>query len=161
MLENSGKWLCAYDGADEWGASSLFDTREQAIKAGRSACQAFNSNQDPEGIDIGDVLDYYPEDDDKVTVFQVGQLEQIMPPISASEILENISEQLYSEHGDDYFENYLTDEVSEAQRDELDKLISDWFVRHNLLPNYYKLVHVEPISVAPMVIVHRTGVNNE
>lgn len=143
-MELHGKWLCATLEADEWLASEIFDTKEQAIQAGLQACRDFNN--DPTDMGVEDVLNFIPDDSEEIMAFQVGQLNQAMPYFNVDCILEHIAEQTYNMCSIESAEDYL-DNVKEEDKVELDKFLRSWFTRHNYLPNFYDITNQQTIIV--------------
>lgn len=133
------KWICSLK-EDIWQASDYFDTKEAAIKAGLESARRFNGNPDNECLD--DEMGSTP--DDIITEFLVGQVNASTIPFNVDSLIENVQESAY-EDGGEWAEDYL-DDVTEEDREELENIVFDWFVRNDYLPAWYTIGSVEVIQ---------------
>lgn len=143
--EKEGKWLCALSEDTEfWRASWYFDTKEQAVKAGKKAAKLYNS--DPEDGYIEDVLGIYPDcGDGKILKIAVGQIYTPLPYVNPDILLETVYEDIAGEMGE-FADGYLED-VKQEHKDELEELINGWFIKHNYIPGGFIVQNVEEFIV--------------
>lgn len=134
------KWMCSLN-EEYWEAVEYFDTKEEAIKYGIEAVKKFNKN--PEEAYLDDEMGSTPEE--VVTSFYVGQAFCPGLPFSVDDLLERVQEVAYEEGGE-CAEDYL-DDVTKEDKEELDDLIQNWFVKHKYLPRWYNIYEIDEISV--------------
>lgn len=140
MMDN--KWLCAPSSDTEvWSSSEFFDTKQEAIVATKEAIKKYNA--DPENENLEDEIGYFAEDYSKVTSFAVGKAEVFKIDADVDSIIERIQEDAYDQCGDsaDSFLNH----VKKEHKDELERIILDWFNNHDYKANFYSIVNVEEI----------------
>lgn len=115
------QWMYNFGDAEHWDESEYFDTKEEAIEAGRL-----------EAI-------YRGEDE-----FQVGQIISFTPTIDAEEVLERIGENAYdkSEYAEDYLCNLPKSEIDELQ-EMLDKVLEEWLTKTNNQPTFFNISNSE------------------
>ncbi|MDT2635497.1 hypothetical protein P7D52_07950 [Enterococcus dongliensis] len=133
------KWMCSLK-EDIWKACDYFDTKEEAIKAGLESAHRFNCNPDTEYLD--DEMGSTP--DEVVTEFLVGQINASAVPFCVDTLIENVQESAYDEGGE-WADTYL-DDVTKEDREELENLVFDWFIRNDYLPRWYTISSVEIIQ---------------
>lgn len=148
MSKNESKWICAISVDTEvWSASDYFDTRDEAIKAGRKALMELAENME-ENYDMSDVLgccwgeEYLPE------TFAIGQLISPSLYIDGGSIIENLQDQACSECGE--FADGFLDDVSKVEEEELSEklnnVLNEWIKKYNYSPEFYNIYGVEKIS---------------
>ena len=88
-------------------------------------------------------------DDLEIGIHEIFQGESEHPKVSdffdADSLIERIQENAYDNH-DEYAEDYLED-VTKSQKEDLEKLICDWFEKNDLTPRFYRVINVEKIKV--------------
>lgn len=138
--EMHGKWMCSID-EEYWHAAEYFDTKEEAVEFGIKSIQTFNKN--PEVGCLDDEMGSTPEEG--VTSFYVGQVTCPGILISVDDFLERIQEDAY-DAGGEFAESYL-DDVTGEHKEELEKLIQNWFIKHKYLPSWYNIYEIDEISM--------------
>lgn len=145
-----GKWMCASDtDVEVWRAGSYFDTKEDAIHAGKLAVDAIrNGKTFVEEIweHVEDILGFLPEK--PINSFAVGRVAPVYLPVDIESLLERTEEIVYDEVGEVADEYYLTDEIPEEKQEELQSLITDWFAKNGYECPFTKIVDVEPVYVS-------------
>lgn len=124
--------------SDIWSCSEEFDTKDDAIIAGRKEAIAENTINSNYGSKF------------QHKSFQVSRVEGVIPcGVDIDDILENISENVYDDVGE-AAEGYL-DDVTKEHRDELEEKLNDvlfdWIKRHNYEPTCFKIVAIETIQI--------------
>lgn len=145
-----GKWMCASDADIEvWRACAYFDTKEDAIHAGKLAVDAIrNGKFFVEDIreHVEDILGFLPEE--PINSFVVGRVAPVYLPVDIESLLERTEEIVYDEVGEVADEYYLTDEIPEEKQEELCSLISNWFAKNGYECPFTKIVDIEPVYVS-------------
>lgn len=145
-----GKWMCASDADIEvWRACAYFDTKEDAIHAGKLAVDAIrNGKTFVEDIreHVEDILGFLPEE--PINSFVVGRVAPVYLPVDIESLLERTQEIVYDEVGEVADEYYLTDETPEEKQEELCSLISNWFAKNGYECPFTKIVDIEPVYVS-------------
>lgn len=145
-----GKWMCASDADIEvWRACAYFDTKEDAIHAGKLAVDAIrNGKIFVEDIreHVEDILGFLPEE--PINSFVVGRVAPVYLPVDIESLLERTEEIVYDEVGEVADEYYLTDEIPEEKQEELCSLISNWFAKNGYECPFTKIVDIEPVYVS-------------
>lgn len=145
-----GKWMCASDADIEvWRACAYFDTKEDAIHAGKLAVDAIrNGKTFVEDIreHVEDILGFLPEE--PINSFVVGRVAPVYLPVDIESLLERTEEIVYDEVGEVADEYYLTDEIPEEKQEELCSLISNWFAKNGYECPFTKIVDIEPVYVS-------------
>lgn len=145
-----GKWMCASDTEVEtWNACAYFDTKEDAIHAGKLAVDAIrNGKTFVEDIreHVEDILGFLPEE--PINSFVVGRVAPVYLPVDIESLLERTQEIVYDEVGEVADEYYLTDEIPEEKQEELCSLISNWFAKNGYECPFTKIVDIEPVYVS-------------
>lgn len=145
-----GKWMCASDtDVEVWRAGSYFDTKEDAIHAGKLAVDAVrNGKTFVEEIweHVEDILGFLPEK--PINSFAVGRVAPVYLPVDIESFLERTQEMVYEEVGEVAEDYYLTDEIPEDKQDELQSLITDWFAKNGYECPFTKIVDIEPVYVS-------------
>jgi len=145
-----GKWMCASDADIEvWRACAYFDTKEDAIHAGKLAVDAIrNGKTFVEDIreHVEDILGFLPEE--PINSFAVGRVAPVYLPVDIESLLERTEEIVYDEVGEVADEYYLTDEIPEEKQEELCSLISNWFAKNGYECPFTKIVDIEPVYVS-------------
>lgn len=145
-----GKWMCASDADIEvWRACAYFDTKEDAIHAGKLAVDAIrNGKTFVEDIreHVEDILGFLPEE--PINSFVVGRVAPVYLPVDIESLLERTQEIVYDEVGEVADEYYLTDEIPEEKQEELCSLISNWFAKNGYECPFTKIVDIEPVYVS-------------
>lgn len=145
-----GKWMCASDADIEvWRACAYFDTKEDAIHAGKLALDAVRNRKTfVEEIweHVEDILGVLPEK--PINSFAVGRVAPVYLPVDIESLLERTEEIVYDEVGEVADEYYLTDEIPEEKQEELCSLISNWFAKNGYECPFTKIVDIEPVYVS-------------
>lgn len=121
---SSGKWVHHETEEETWITHDEFETKEDAIKAGK---------QEYEGG------------------FFVGKAKMVDTPVisGSCDILEVIQERVYDQVGE-VAEDYLGAEVTREQEKELEKEINDailkWMKKYNHLPQFWTIDNIEEVS---------------
>ena len=159
MSENESKWICAISVDTEvWSASDYFDTRDEAIQAGRKALTELAESIE-ENSDMSDVFGCfwlflavfgcYWEEEYIPTTFAIGQLISPSLYIDGGSIIENLQDQTYSECGE-FAEGFL-DDVSKEEEEEvserLNYVLNEWINKYNYRPEFYNIYRIEKINV--------------
>ena len=150
MRENNLKWVCSH-GEDEeiWGASESFDTKEDAIEAGKKALREYIADPENE-YDQSDVLGHVYEEYEGIhTIFAVGQLRSPSLRIYADSVIENLQEQS-DEYCGEVSETYLDDVTKEQEKDLEEKLnatLNEWLTKYNHQPTFYYLDNIEKVRL--------------
>lgn len=126
MTFKKGQWTYNYCNVDVWRNGEYFDTKEQAIEAGK--------------------LEYK----DTVDRFVVGQIEPavIGTSIDVDWVFDNIGESAYDEVGE-VAEDYLRDvkaEHSKILQERMDEVIHNWMVEFDYFPKFFHIVNVDVIE---------------
>ncbi|QAX97507.1 hypothetical protein EfsSzw1_33 [Enterococcus phage EfsSzw-1] len=162
MSEESlvGKWMCASDADVEiWRAGSYFDTKEDAIHAGKLAIDAIrNGKTFVEEIweHVEDILGFLPEE--PINSFVVGRVAPVYLPVDVTSLLEQTQEMVYQEVGEVADSYYLTDEIPEDKQDELQSLIIGWFAKNGYECPFTKIVDIEPVYISREESLYLVGV---
>ena len=145
-----GKWMCASDtDVETWRACAYFDTKEEAIHAGKLAVDAIrNGKTFVEDIreHVEDILGFLPEE--PINSFVVGRVAPVYLPVDIESLLERTQEIVYDEVGEVADEYYLTDEIPEEKQEELCSLISNWFAKNGYDCPFTKITNIEPVYVS-------------
>lgn len=155
-----GKWMCASDkDVETWNACAYYDTKEDAIHAGKLALDAVrNGKTFVEEIweHVEDILGILPEK--PINSFAVGRVAPVYLPVDIESLLERTEEIVYDEVGEVADEYYLTDEIPEEKQEELCSLISNWFAKNGYECPFTKIVDIEPVYVSREVSLCLVGV---
>lgn len=155
-----GKWMCASDtDVEVWRARAYFDTKEEAIHAGKLAVDAIrNGKTFVEEIweHVEDILGFLPEE--PINSFVVGRVAPVYLPVDVDSLLERTQEIVYDEVGEVAEDYYLTDEIPEDKQYELQSLITDWFAKNGYECPFTKIVDIEPVYVSREVSLCLVGV---
>lgn len=145
-----GKWMCASDtDVEVWRACAYFDTKEEAIHAGKLAIDAVrNGKTFVEEIweHVEDILGFLPEE--PINSFVVGRVAPVYLPVDIESLLERTQEIVYDEVGEVADDYYLTDEIPEEKQEELCSLISNWFAKNGYDCPFTKITNIEPVYVS-------------
>lgn len=145
-----GKWLCASDtDVEVWRACAYFDTKEDAIHAGKLAVDAIrNGKTFVEEIweHVEDILGFLPEE--PINSFVVGRVAPVYLPVDIESLLERTQEIVYDEVGEVADDYCLTDEIPEEKQEELCSLISNWFAKNGYDCPFTKITNIEPVYVS-------------
>lgn len=128
MKNLEGKWIVNLRDDDVWDGSEWFHSKEEAIKFGKEEFSSFSNGE--------------------TGFFYVGQIESYVPSISADRILEDISEDAYSEVGEPA-ENYLVGvkiEQVKLLEERLNQVLHEWLKETNNQPNFFKVINVEKVE---------------
>lgn len=145
-----GKWMCASDtDVEVWRACAYFDTKEDAIHAGKLAVDAIrNGKTFVEEIweHVEDILGFLPEE--PINSFVVGRVAPVYLPVDVTSLLERTQEIIYDEVGEVADDYCLTDEIPEEKQEELCSLISNWFAKNGYDCPFTKITNIEPVYVS-------------
>lgn len=121
----SGQWMYNFGDEEHWNECEYFDTKEEAVDAGRAEAIAREESE-----------------------YQVGQIVDFVPRISAYNALEQISEQAYEECGDNVGDYPFTNKEDQQKLQEmLDEALERWMDKTNNYPTFYKIEKVENLSI--------------
>lgn len=121
----SGQWMYNFGDEEHWNECEYFDTKEEAVDAGRAEAIAREESQ-----------------------YQVGQIVDFVPRISAEYVLEQISEDAYEECGDNVGDYPFTNKEDQQKLQEmLDEVLERWMDKTNNYPTFYKIEKVENLSI--------------
>lgn len=132
-MENE-KWMYQIGKSDIWTSSERFETKEEAIEAGREEAIAENK---------------FCSEKNQYEKFYVGQIEKcnVLYGVDVDSILGNIVENVCDEAGE-AAEDYLRD-VTREHMTELEEKLNDvlfaWMDEHRYKPNFFKIVNEETI----------------
>ena len=133
---NHGKFVCALSADKEiWNTTELFTTRIEAINAGIQGIINKDSNVFGEEVEDG------------LTTFAVGQTETATIDLEheVELLFENLNEDVCELCGE-VAEDYLID-VDEKTKNELVKLIGDFFVKNDLSPSCYSVQNIQEYDI--------------
>lgn len=131
-----GKFICALSVDTEiWKSDEYFDTKIEAINAGIQGL--IEKNPDIFGEEI----------DDGWTTFAVGQVETATIDLEyeVEKMFESLNENVYEQCGE-VAEDYLMD-VDEKTKNDLVKLIGDFFVKNDLSPSCYTVENIQEYDI--------------
>ena len=155
-----GKWMCASDtDVEVWRACAYFDTKEEAIHAGKLAVDAIrNGKTFVEEIweHVEDILGFLPEE--PINSFVVGRVAPVYLPVDIESLLERTQEIVYEEVGEVADDYCLTDEIPEEKQEELCSLISNWFAKNGYDCPFTKITNIEPVYVSGEDSLYLVGV---
>lgn len=142
-----GQWMLNGSDYERWEASTYFDTKDEAIEHGINLLEKYNNNPQNEKTrdQLIEDLALYPDDNEPIYGFYVGQLEKVGFPDETDILLENIAERVYDQGGE-YAVDYL-DDVDEKHQTELQELIYSWAKQHDYLPDCFLLNTLEEIDI--------------
>ncbi|WP_270999029.1 hypothetical protein [Listeria seeligeri] len=142
-----GQWMLNGSDYERWDSSTFFDTEDEAINRGIHLLEKYNNNPQNEKTrnQLMDDLALYPDDNEPIYVFYVGQLEEVGFPDETDILLENIAERVYDQGGE-YAEGYL-DDVTEEHREELQSFIYRWAKQRGYLPSCFLIREIEEIDI--------------
>lgn len=145
-----GKWMCASDtDVEVWRACAYFDTKEDAIHAGKLAVDAVRNGKtfvEEVWEHVEDILGFLPEE--PINSFVVGRVAPVYLPIDVTSLLERTQEIVYDEVGEVVDDYCLTDEIPEEKQEELCSLISNWFAKNGYDCPFTKITNIEPVYVS-------------
>ena len=135
--------------SDAWDASDYFDTKEEAIEAGKKALREFIADPENE-YDQSDVLGHVYEEYEGIhTIFAVGQLNSPSLRIYADTVIESLQEQS-DECCGDVSETYLNDVTKDQEKDLEEKLnatLNEWLTKYNHQPAFYYIDNIEKVRL--------------
>ncbi|MDP5277247.1 hypothetical protein [Chengkuizengella axinellae] len=118
MSKNKEQWT--YNTDDEYWNNEIYDSKEDAIAAGRENIK-------------DDEPDYYYES----SHFSIGKLVHLpRPSIDVEGLLEELGDRLYDEHeqaGEDCFKNVSKEQIGDLH-ETLNSALNKWMDKHNLDP---------------------------
>lgn len=144
------KWMCNGNiDSDAWEASEYFDTKEEAIEAGKKALREFIADPENE-YDQSDVLGHVYEEYEEIhTIFAVGQLHSPSLRVYADSVIENLQEQS-DEYCGEVAETYLDDVTKEQEKDleeKLNAVLNEWLIKYNHEPTFFYLDNIEKVRL--------------
>lgn len=142
-----GQWMLNGSDYDRWDSSTFFDTEDEAIEHGINLLEKYNHNtQDEKTRDqLIEDLALYPDDNEPIYGFYVGQLEEVGFPDETEILLDRIAERVYDRAGESS-EGYL-DGVTDEHKKELQELIYRWAKQRDYLPDCFLLREIEEIDI--------------
>lgn len=155
-----GKWMCASDtDVEVWRACAYFDTKEEAIHAGKLAIDAVKNGKtfvEEVWEHVEDILGFLPEE--PIDSFVVGRVAPVYLPVDVDSFLERTQEMVYEEVGEVAEDYYLTDEIPEDKQEELQSLITDWFAKNGYECPFTKIADIEPVYISRGESLYLVGV---
>lgn len=149
--KKENQWVCNYaEDAEYWKATEFFDTKEEAIEAGRAALTLAELGVT---VPAESVFGTEYEVENANGKFVVGKLSKPSVHIDGNWVLEDLQEQVYSqcgESGESFLESW-SEEESEELTDELNKVMQAWLTKHNKQPMCYVIDTFETIDLVPTV----------
>ena len=133
----TGQWMYQIGESDIWNSGEEFDTKEEAIKAGREEVIAENKSYDDKKY--------------QYEHFYIGLIEECSNchGVNVERILEDIAEIVYDEVGE-VAEDYLAD-VTREHSNELEEKLNDvlftWMKEHGYTQSFFKIVAVETVEI--------------
>lgn len=143
MKHVDNMWVCDLTGEDTWSSCEYFDTKDEAIQAGRKVAKQWNSTCETEYY-VEDLFGVYLEEGEKISSFSVGQCKRAVLGIDIDSFLEQISEDVFEQCGE-CAEGYLSD-VKEEDKKELLELIYNWFQRKDYMPTCYTVENIDCVE---------------
>ncbi|EGU0433376.1 TPA: hypothetical protein ACSZDR_10570 [Listeria monocytogenes] len=142
-----GQWMLNGSDYDRWDSSTFFDTEDEAIEHGINLLEKYNHNtQDEKTRDqLMEDLALYPDDNEPIYGFYVGQLEEVGFPDETDILLDRIAERVYDRAGESA-EGYLAG-VTDEHKKELQELIYRWAKQRDYLPDCFLLREIEEIDI--------------
>lgn len=139
MTVGENKWICAPRvDTETWRAEEEYDTKEEAIEAGRKAAIE-------KGRLAEDVFGDYCDPDVSINHFAVGQKQVPGLNVYIDDVLERIGESVYEQVGESA-DDYLLD-VTNEDKDALEKIILDWVIK-KYPPNCFVVTEIEKVGVS-------------
>lgn len=131
-------WIYNIGKTDIWRNDEEFETKEEAIEAGR--IETVKTNRD--NLNYGSNFQHKS--------FEVGRSELCSPNgVDVDDILENIIQNAYDEVGE-VAQDYL-DDVTDEHRAELEEKLNDvffeWMKKYNYEPTFFKVEAIETIDI--------------
>lgn len=130
-----GKWMFDLNNSEIWRGEE-FDTREEAIAAGKDELIALNKARKENG-------------DKAAKTFQVGQIAEVAPAgVDVDYILENVAENTANgmEVGEDYLNN-VTQKHSEELEQKLNDVLFAWMKKYGYEPDFFSIENIEEVSI--------------
>lgn len=120
-------WVLDFLGdQDFWHIEGEYETKEEALREGRLIAE--------KSVD---------------RFFRIGKRVECEPFIDAEDVLDRVSEQLYSEFGEvaeAYLEDVSDDEICDLQS-EINKVFKKWLDKHSRKPDFFSVEEVEVIEI--------------
>ena len=124
----SGQWMYNFGDEEHWNECEYFNTKDEAVESGREEAIAREEES-----------------------YQIGQLQMFEPKISASSILEQISEDAGEQCGDNIGDYpYTNNEDEKKLQDMFDEVLERWMDKTNNRPTFFTIKKVEEITVNEM-----------
>jgi hypothetical protein len=124
----TNKWTYELFNEEVWTSGENFDTKEEAIEAGREAIK-----------------------DDKLEIdfFWIGQIVDYIPTINEYRIIDDLVEDAAEQCGEvsDSFLDGMTEEQIKQLGLLLNETLNKWLEETKNQPNFYRIVNVESIAV--------------
>jgi hypothetical protein len=123
----NNKWTYELYNEEHWSCNEEFDTREEAIEAGKEAAL----------------------DDGEITSFYIGRIVDFIPHVNPYRIIDDLVEDTGEECGEvsDSFLDTVTKEQILRLGEMLDKTLNEWLDETNNQPRFYMLRSVDTIEV--------------
>lgn len=127
MSKYDGKWILSINNDDEnWDAHGFYETKSIAIETG-----------------------YIVAEENAIDYFKVGMCVGPSIDIDADEVIEQIQDDCYNNYGEiseGFLDNATTEQIHELEI-ELNKVYKEWIKKHNLDPDFFKIVDEEIIEL--------------
>lgn len=141
---NNLKWTCALATDEHWFNEEEYDTREEAIKAGRE--QALKANKEISKNGRAEV--FGSEAEYEIPFFLVGRIIRFEPKINTVSVLEQISEEAWDFN--EYVEEYLCNVRKEDQAvldKRVNEVLKEWLKEFHYEPSFYQYDDTQEVPV--------------
>lgn len=119
MSSSNGKWMYEYCGAERWSISDEYDTKEDAIRAGKEWAES-------EALDS----------------FEVGKcVDPTIPGIDGDRIIEDVTEAMYDvvgEVSEDWLQKVKREDVASLE-EKLNKVFRQWLKDTGNMPTFFAI----------------------
>lgn len=138
------KWIMTLDD-EKWESNNydVFDTEQELLEyiISTSGKELVEMWEEEYGVEV-------VEENDEVVTIYYGQEQDYIPSVNAERVLEDISENAYSEVGD-YSESYLYDIPSEELEEleqSLNEVLEKWIKKYKHEPDFYTIQNEKCIT---------------
>jgi urocanate hydratase len=126
-MSRNNKWTYELYSEEYWTSGEDFDTKEEAIEAGKEAAL----------------------DEEEISSFYVGQIKDFIPKINTWRITDDLMEDAAEQCGkaSDSFLDGITEEQRQRLSELLDEALSKWLDETNNHPDFYGIDNVKVIAI--------------
>jgi hypothetical protein len=126
-MSRNNKWTYELYNEENWSTNEDFNTKEEAIEAGKEAAL----------------------DEEEIALFYVGKIVDYEPNVNAYRVVDDLIEDAAEQCGEvsDSFLDNVTKEQYKLLSEILDDVLYQWLRATNNQPNFYRIVNVETIKV--------------